>query len=105
MGEFVGRQIEVVTGGKVKEPIAFRLDGRDHEIAEVLESWQDHSFGMAAPLKKNWRQRHHRSYYRVRTKEGDVFEIYLDRSRVGLRHGQPRKWYLHRKLELPVRPS
>ncbi len=105
MGEFVGRKIEVVTGGKLIEPTSFRLVGRDYEIAEVLESWQDHGFGMAAPLKKNWRLRHHRNYYRVRTKEGEVFEIYLDRTRVGLRHGRPRNWYLYRKLESPPRPS
>jgi hypothetical protein len=105
MGEFVGRRIEVVTGGKVREPVSFRLGGREYEVAEVLETWQDHGFGMAAPLKKNWRLRHHRNYYRVRTKDGEVFEIYLDRTRVGLRHGQPRKWYLYRKLESPARSS
>jgi hypothetical protein len=101
MNEFVGRPIEVVAEGKVLEPVSFRLAGRDYEIAEVLERWQDHGFGMAAPLKKNWRLRHHRNYYRVRTKEGDVFEIYLDRARVGLRHGRPRRWYLYRKVESP----
>ena len=105
MCEFVGRRIEVVTGGKVREPISFHLGGREYEIAEVLESWQDHGFGMAAPLKKNWRLRHHRNYYRVPTKEGEVFEIYLDRRRVGLRHGRPRNWYLYRKLESAAPPS
>lgn len=97
-GEFVGRPIEVTTTGTVRVPASFRLGDREYEVAEVLEMWQDHGFGMAAPQKKNWRLRHHRNYFRVRTTEGDVFELYLDRTRVGLRHGTPRRWFLYRRL-------
>jgi hypothetical protein len=96
--EFVGRPIEVRTTGEVRVPASFRLEDREYEVAEVLEAWQDHGFGMASPLKKNWRLRHHRNYYRVRTTEGEVYELYLDRTRVGLRHGTPRRWFLYRKL-------
>jgi hypothetical protein len=96
--EFVGRPIEVRTTGEVRVPASFRLEDREYEVAEVLEAWQDHGFGMASPLKKNWRLRHHRNYFRVRTTEGEVYELYLDRTRVGLRHGAPRRWFLYRKL-------
>jgi hypothetical protein len=97
-GEFVGRPIEVTTTGEVRVPASFRLNDREYEVAEILETWQDHGFGMAPPVKKNWRLRHHRSYFRVRTAEGEIFELYLDRTRVGLRHGAPRRWFLYRRL-------
>ncbi len=97
-GRLIAQAIEVETAGEVRRPVAFILDGRRYEVEQVLDMWQDTGFGLAAPLKKNWRLRHHRNYYRVRTAEGEVFEIYLERSRVGLRHGRPRKWYASRKL-------
>ena len=97
-GRLIARPIEVETAGEVRTPVAFTLEGRRYEVEQVLETWQDSGFGLAAPLKKNWRLRHHRNYYRLRTTEGEVFEIYLERSRVGLRHGRPRKWYASRQL-------
>jgi hypothetical protein len=97
-GRFVGRPIEVTTAGPVRVRASFRLGDREYEVSEVLDTWQDHGFGMAAPLKKNWRLRHHRNYFRVRTAEGEVFELYLDRTRVGLRHGTPHRWFLYRQL-------
>ena len=97
-GPLLASPIEVETAGEVRVPTAFTLEGRRYEVEQVLEMWQDHGYGMAAPLKKNWRLRHHRNYYRLRTTEGEVFEIYLDRSRVGLRHGKPRKWYATQRL-------
>jgi hypothetical protein len=97
-GEFIGKPIQVRMTGEVRVPASFRLGDREYEVAEILETWQDHGFGMASPLKKNWRLRHHRNYFRVRTTEGDVFELYLDRTRVGLRAGAPRRWFLYRRL-------
>ena len=97
-GQFIGQPIEVTTTGTVRVPASFRLGDCEYEVAEVLEMWQDHGFGMAAPLKKNWRLRHHRNYFRVRTTDGEVFELYLDRTRVGVRHGAPRRWILYRRL-------
>jgi hypothetical protein len=96
VAEFLGRQIEVTVGGEVKTPVAFRLGGQEHRIAEILDVWQDHGFGLAEPLRKNWRLRHHRNYYRVRTSEGEVFEIYMDRG--SLKHPERRRWYASRKL-------
>jgi hypothetical protein len=96
MAEFIGREIEVTVGGETKAPVAFRLGDQEHEIAEILDAWQDHSFGLAEPLRKNWRLRHHRNYYRVKTSEGQVFEIYLDRGSV--KHRERRRWYVYRRL-------
>ena len=96
MAEFIGREIDVITNGEIRTPVAFRLGDRDYRIAEILDIWQDHGFGLAEPLKKNWRLRHHRNYYRVRTGEGEVFEIYMDRG--SLKHRERRRWYVYRKL-------
>jgi hypothetical protein len=96
MAEFIGREIEVTVGGEVKTPVAFRLGDQEHEIAEILDAWQDHGFGLAEPLRKNWRLRHHRNYYRVKTSEGAVFEIYMDCG--SPKHRERRRWYVYRKL-------
>ncbi|MGQ9573210.1 MAG: DUF6504 family protein [Dehalococcoidia bacterium] len=96
MAEFIGREIEVTTAGEIKTPVAFRLGGQEYEIAEVVDAWQDHGFGLAEPLRKNWRLRHHRTYYRVRTSGGEVFEIYMERG--SLRHPERRRWYVYRRL-------
>jgi len=106
VGEFIGRPIEVRQAGEIKAPVAFRLGDTEYEVAEVLEAWQDHGFGLAEPLKKNWRLRHHRNYYRVRTSEGEVFEIYLDRGSETVasraRRAPQRRWYVYRRLsDLP----
>jgi len=102
VAEFVGREIEVTTGGEVKAPVSFRLGEREYRVAEVLEAWQDHGFGLAQPLRKNWRLRHHRNYYRVRTSEGEVFEIYFERGWAPAgappKHPQRRRWYVYRKV-------
>lgn len=103
--EFIGRSVEVKTTGEVRVPASFRLGDREYQVAEILEMWQDHGFGTASPLKKNWRLRHHRTYFRVRTTEGEVYELYLDRARVGLRHGAPRRWFLSRRLSAGPRSA
>ena len=77
MDEFIGRQIQVRCEGFVKKPVAFRLDDREYEIEAIVEEWQDWGFGKT-DRQRNWRTRHHRNYYRVRTAEGDLFEIEMD---------------------------
>jgi hypothetical protein len=97
MPEFFGRQIEVATSGEVKVPVSFRLDDREYIISEVLESWPDHGYGKSPPKRKKWYHRRHRNYYRVKTTEGDVFEIYYDRG-TKLEHPERKKWFLSRQL-------
>jgi hypothetical protein len=95
--QFFGREIKVITGGEVRTPVSFTLDGREHTVREVLESWQDAGFGHSE-TSRTWRTRHHRSYFRVETVEGEVYEMYFDRG-TSLRHPQFRKWYLTRRLK------
>jgi len=94
---YFGRQIEVATGGDVKVPVSFRLDDRDHAIVEVVESWPDYGFGTSTTGRKSWKQRHHRNYYRVKTTDGEVYEIYYDRG-TSLDHPELKKWFLTRRL-------
>jgi hypothetical protein len=94
---FFGREIEVVTGGEVKAPVSFTLDGRENAIKEVLEFWPDAGFG-TAETNRNWRTRHHRSYYRVKTADGEVYEMYFDRG-TNLRHPEFRKWFLTQRVQ------
>jgi hypothetical protein len=93
---YFARQIEVKTGGEVKVPVSFTLDGREYIVTEVLEFWPDSGFG-TSETSKTWRTRHHRSYYRVKTAGGDTYEMYFDRG-TNLKHPEFRKWFLTQKL-------
>ena len=96
-GAFIGRDIEVTTGGDIREPVSFTLDGTEHAVVEVLESWPDYGFGNAPRKRTHWWQRHHRNYYRVKTTQGEIFEIYYDRG-TSLAHPERKKWFLTRQL-------
>jgi hypothetical protein len=93
---YFARQIEVTTGGEVKAPESFMLDGREYAVTEVVEFWPDAGFG-SSETKKSWRTRHHRSYYRVKADDGNIYEMYFDRG-TNLRHPEYRKWYLTQRL-------
>lgn len=93
---FFGKEINVITGGDVKAPVSFMLDGKEHTVKEVLEFWPDYGFG-SSETSKTWRTRHHRNYYRVKTTDGEVYEMYYDRG-TNLRHPEFRKWYLTQRL-------
>ena len=96
--QFLGKEIQVITGGEVKAPTAFTLDQRQYAIAEILREWQDHGYGPTAiGRRKRWWERRHRNYYLVKTTDGELFEIYYDRG-ANLKHPELRKWYAHRKL-------
>jgi hypothetical protein len=94
---FFGREIKVVTGEGVKAPVSFTLEGQEYPVAEVLEFWPDSGFG-AGETSKTWRTRHHRSYYRVKTTGGEIYEMYYDRG-TNLKHPEFRKWYLTQRLQ------
>ena len=93
---YFARQIEVTTGGEVKTPVSFTLDGREYTVVEVVEFWPDSGLG-SSETTKTWRTRHHRSYYRVKADDGNVYEMYFDRC-TNLRHPEYRKWYLTQRL-------
>ncbi|MCH6556574.1 MAG: hypothetical protein IH797_08230, partial [Chloroflexi bacterium] len=65
---------------------------------------EDHAFA-ALQRGRDWRQQQQRRYYRVRTGEGEVCELYADwspgrRRRKG--EAQGTRWYLHRRLSSGV---
>ncbi|MBI4300960.1 MAG: hypothetical protein HY677_07460 [Chloroflexi bacterium] len=94
---FYGREIQASLAGEPKVPVSFTLDGREYVIEEILEAWQDHGFGPSARSRHRWWQRRHRNYYRVKTTDGAVFEIYLDRG-TKLEQRERWRWFLHRQL-------
>ena len=89
--EFVHEEIEVEFARKPGPPVAFVWRDERHEVAEVLRSWADHGFGTLG-YRAKWWQRRHRTYYRVRTKEGALADFYLDRGR--------QRWVLYRRSRL-----
>jgi hypothetical protein len=95
--KFFSREIEVTTSGEVKIPASFRLDKQEYIISEIIEAWPDHGFGRSSLRRKRWWQRHHRNYYRVKTTQGEIFEIYYDRG-TSLKHPERKKWFLYRQL-------
>ena len=95
--QFIGRQINVTTRGEVKVPVSFRLDDREYTISDILDSWHDYGFGKSPAHRRRWWQRHHRTYYRVKITEGDVFEIYFDRG-TKLEQTKRNMWFISRKL-------
>ena len=92
--EFHSEQIEVVRGGKSKEPTSFIWKRKDYKIKEILESWADWGFPPGSPKKKSWRLRHHRNYYKIKTEDGKIFEIYFDRKT----KKEEGEWVLYRKI-------
>ncbi len=99
--DFVDREIEVtLSEDKLPVPVAFHLGSRQYKIVEQLATWEDHAFA-ALQRGRDWRQQQQRRYYRVRTEEGEVYELYADwspgrRRRKG--EAQGTRWSLHRRL-------
>ncbi len=103
--KFVGREVEVrLSEDEAAVPLAFRLGQREYKIAEQLASWDDNTFGRQRG--RDWRQQQRRQYYRVRTEEGEVYELYADWSPTRRRRkagAQGTRWYLQRRLSGPAR--
>jgi hypothetical protein len=95
--QFFSKEIEVTVGGELRAPVSFQLDTEKYIISEILEAWSDHGFGLSPLSRWKWWQRHNRSYYRVKTNQGEVFEIYYDRG-TSLEHPEQKKWFLSRQL-------
>ncbi len=77
--------------GVLVRPCAFTWRGRRYGIVRLLEVWTDAGFADPGGRRKHWWERRHRNYYRVETEEGDVWDLYLDRS------GRRRRWFLSRR--------
>jgi hypothetical protein len=99
--DFVGREVEV-RQSEDEPPVllSFRLASREYKVAEQIASWRDPTFGNLQ-RGRDWRQQQQRQYFRVRTEEGEVYELYADwhpvrRGRKGAAQGA--RWFLHRRL-------
>lgn len=88
-------QVEMREEEGVRRPAAFRRGGSRQEVTEVLASWGGPGF---ATGRNPWKGAS-RTYYRVRTGDGAVYELAheLDPRR---RKGSER-WLLHRQLSGP----
>ncbi len=98
--DFVGRVVEVtLSEDETPVPLAFRLGPREYKVAEQIATWQEGGF--AGPRRgRDWRQQQERRYYRLRTEEGEVYELYVDWSpaRRRKRGAGAARWYLHRRI-------
>jgi hypothetical protein len=85
-------EVEMCGGpSELQEPEAFAWRGERYEVAQVLSAWTEVGFG-AGERTRTWYRRRHRNHWRVRTADGGVYELYMDRS------GSRRSWVLARKL-------
>ena len=92
--QHLSKEIEVtLSEGEVRMPQRFKLGRDEHQVAEVLASWRDQAF--SGPSRRGWRGGSERQYYRLRTPEGDTFEIYVE-TPAG-RKGRAR-WYASRRI-------
>jgi hypothetical protein len=99
--EFLGKVIEVeLGGGEAPSPVAFRLGKTEHRVAEVLQRWEEQGSGQQIPGHQR-RGQAQRVHYRVRTSEGEVYELYVDWQadrRLGKRRQEKSRWFAHRRI-------
>jgi hypothetical protein len=88
-------------------PDGFVWRNGDFRISETLNEWQD--FSRKGRMARNMRPDHSeaasrkgswgvgRTYFRVRTSSGRVFDLYYDRAPAG-GSGREGAWYLYREL-------
>ncbi len=100
--EFIGKPIEVkLSDDDPPVPVAFRLGDKEYKVADVLQHWQEHASGQAIRGHDDWRSGPQRLYYRLRTTEGEVYEVYVDwlaTRRQGRRRQEKSKWFAYRRL-------
>ena len=90
---FMDREIDVEAAEDApRRPVAFSVAGRRYVVAGVLSTWEDEAPGAA----RRGRPSYHRTFYRLRTEDGDVFDIYFDEGESRRRHRD--RWVLHRRL-------
>ncbi len=96
---FMEREIEVEAAEDAPQrPVAFKIGGQRYVVADVLSTWEDEE-----PGGRTRRQRRHRTFYRLRTEEGHLFDIYFDWAEARRRHRN--RWVLHRRLAEAAEPA
>ena len=100
--EFLGKAIEVELGeGEAPSPVAFRLGKKEHRVAEVLQRWEEQGSGQQIRGHLDRHGQGQRVYYRVRTGEGEVYELYVDWQadrRLGKTRQEKSRWFAHRRI-------
>lgn len=79
--KFVGRSVDVETGGEPPAPVTVRDGDREWTVAEVERVWFDTGHGGTPSRARTWRTRRHRKDYVVRAVDGARLHIYLDYAR------------------------
>ena len=110
---FIGEPVEVAfeqepaLTKKARHPARFVWRNDTHDIVEVMREW--HDYGRRGRMARNMRDTHLRAaerhgswgvgrdYYRVRTADGRVFDLYYDRAPKGTRE-RGGAWYLYREM-------
>jgi len=85
-GELISEEIEVRFQERPGPPTSFLWRGQEHHIVEIEEVRR------FIDRRAAWWRRRHRDYYRLRTSDGQRYEIYHQR---GVRH---KGWVLYRQL-------
>jgi hypothetical protein len=111
---FIGERVEplLAQGAHFEKrpacPAGFVWRGRRHSIAECLSEWKD--YGRRGKMAKNMRPTHlaaaakrgswgvGRHYFRVRTDDGRVFDLYYDRAPKDAENKKG-SWHLLQELE------
>jgi hypothetical protein len=89
--EFIDEPIIVDSQELTTAPKTFVWRETQFQVAEVLKAWQDWHTPSYADHARSWVHRRHRNYFIVRTTDGQVFEMYLDRG------SGKRDWVLYKR--------
>lgn len=74
---FFGERVNVVADEGSPNPAEFTFDGETHVVTEILLMCRDCSFPSDF-RRHRWWQRKQRNYYRLRTSQARIFELYYD---------------------------
>lgn len=92
---FHSERIKVETDSQSFHPSAFVWRSQRYVINKIIHSWPDSGYERSISNKRDWRSRHHRNYFVVRTDGGRVFKTYHDR---GVKKESLRVWILNEEL-------
>jgi len=89
--EFIDEPIAVESEELTTAPKSFVWRDVRYEVAEVVKMWQDWHTPPFADHARSWINRRHRNCFVVRTTDGQLFEMYLDRG------SGKRDWILYKR--------
>lgn len=90
--EFIDEAITVQAAELTTAPKSFVWRGARYQVTEVVKAWQDWHTPPGAKHAQRWMHRRHRNCFIVRTNDGQLFELYLDRG------AGKRDWVLYKRM-------